>query len=182
MEASSDESGSDSSHDESVFGAAFLNGMQKPGKGKVDHDRPPGHKRHRCTDILCFLVFLAALAGLGWIINYCRQNGDMRRLYHGYDFLGQLCGMDEGDSNLTNKPVLFWCKDKSGKGLDLEHPICRESCPMSDATSHACFDDAVLGEKLSLPNAPAGSFERNTEYLFRDAQEMRHCSSNLCSI
>lgn len=141
---------------------------------KDSHD--PSYVSHRCTDILCLAVFLAAVCGLAYIgVFYSSVHGDIRRLYHGYDFLGDLCGIDNTGPNSTGldktkTPVLFWCTHKSGIGLDFDHPVCRESCP-SNGSYFSCYDSAVPGawkDKTDpVKDLAPGSFARETVYHFR---------------
>lgn len=112
---------------------------------------------------------------------YAQENGDMRRLYHGYDFLGNLCGLD----NQTAKPYLFYCKNDEGM-LDLQHPICRETCPSTNddlaAHQYSCYwkmetapTAPITQNNISIANADANlditysgdSFRVETSYLYR---------------
>jgi len=140
-------------------------------KDKNEDDHDVGQVPHHCTDLVCLALFIATMAGYGMILNYARENGDMRRLYHGYDFLGGLCGLD----NQTSKPFLFYCKNDEGM-LDLQHPICRETCPTNQwapgpvngsvtAPSSGAAVPVALGEyscywKMETEN-PAGITQNN---------------------
>eukprot|EP00747_Dinoflagellata_sp_TGD_P186488 gnl/TRDRNA2_/TRDRNA2_43524_c0_seq1.p2 gnl/TRDRNA2_/TRDRNA2_43524_c0~~gnl/TRDRNA2_/TRDRNA2_43524_c0_seq1.p2 ORF type:complete len:709 (-),score=141.28 gnl/TRDRNA2_/TRDRNA2_43524_c0_seq1:113-2131(-) len=108
-----------------------------------------GHVPHHCTDILCLLIFIASLGGLGFVIKYAVDNGDLRRVVHGYDFQGRLCGVTEGNATagiegVENKSLLYWCPAADGLGLDLAHPICTAYCPnkksVDDGETRSCFD------------------------------------------
>jgi len=122
-----------------------------------------GMKRHRCTDTLCLMIFMAALIPFGLIYRYAMKTGDLNRLYHGYDFLGNLCG---GPGSATEgKAYVFFCRDASnGNALDLAHPICRERCPMGDDTHSTCFLGAFRGPVFGREYA-TGSFKQTTSYL-----------------
>lgn len=108
-----------------------------------DHDEDEDEddeSKHHCTDFFCFVVFVLAVAGLGCLLIYSSIEGDTRRLYHGYNFTGHLCGVDAPD-----KPYVFWCKKSTVRlgmeEIDVRHPICVEACPTSVITNHTCFSD-----------------------------------------
>lgn len=125
-----------------------------------------GHKTHHCTDWLCLIVFAAALVPLFMIVQYAFDNGDTRKLFHGYDFLGRLCGVDvDLATNQTLGPMLYWCGDPTQPGqLDLAHPICRPSCPGENTSSSwSCYAGA---ERTMLPPGPDGTFEEKIVYKF----------------
>lgn len=124
---------------------------------------------------------MAALGGLGALVHYGKTEGDIRRLFRGYNFTGHLCGVDVPD-----KPYLYWCQKNSSLSgavmlnaiphLDLLHPICVQKCPTSASTTHVCFREA---EKVPthVPKASdddqLGSFylEEVTRYIFAVAPD-----------
>mmetsp|Transcript_29940 Transcript_29940/g.48028 ORF Transcript_29940/g.48028 Transcript_29940/m.48028 type:complete len:626 (+) Transcript_29940:74-1951(+) len=85
--------------------------------------------RHHCTDIPCCLVFAAFLAAFSALYGYGIQNGNVKKIFHGIDYQGKICGVD---AEVATKPYLYWC-DKGALGsslkLSLSKPICVESCP-----------------------------------------------------
>ncbi|CAE8733965.1 unnamed protein product [Polarella glacialis] len=85
--------------------------------------------RHHCTDIPCCLVFAAFLAAFSVLYGYGIQNGNVKKIFHGIDYQGKICGVD---AEVATKPYLYWC-DKGALGsslkLSLSKPICVESCP-----------------------------------------------------
>jgi hypothetical protein len=101
-----------------------------------------------CTDIPCCLIFLAFLVGMGYIVSYAFQNGDPRRLTHGFDYGGQLCGVDP---NVSDKPFLFWCADDGlvingfPTSINFDSPICVASCPTGDNTTYYCPTPSTTG-------------------------------------
>lgn len=138
-----------------------------------DHQEPPdrfeeraGHATHRCTDPAMVLVFLVAFGYWCYICNYARENGDIRRLYHGYNFTGGLCGVDD-EANA----FLYWCKPSSMElpgvvqGIDLAHPICIESCPTSTETSHNCYESHTTAPRVVLDSS--GSYQETVTYNFK---------------
>jgi hypothetical protein len=94
-------------------------------------------------------------------MNYAYQNGDPRKLYHGMDYSGNLCGAGVK----TNQPYLFWCSLGSGgmtsnglvTRLDLHHPICIERCPSTGAFQHQCYD-ASTGMSRDASDYPTFTF------------------------
>lgn len=126
-----------------------------------------GHAPRRCTDILCFIIFVAGTSFFfGYVYNYCSKNGDMRRLYHGYDYQGRLCGVDQDDMNQTLGTYLFWCRKRNDiLGLDLAYPICTDSCPSSANETRNCVQfPPRVGAPVTLDSE--GSFKQTIVYEF----------------
>lgn len=127
---------------------------------------------HRCTDPVCGLLFIGCIALAGWIAVYAVENGDPRRIYHGMDWESNLCGVDE---KVLNKPYVYWCQQVTPtssaaaaagqlagldtslinplNGIDWEHPICVEYCPMGTATQSMCYDKATGAAALTTDYA-----------------------------
>jgi len=113
----------------------------------------------RLTDGPCLVVLLVALGGLAAASLYGALHGDIRRLYHGYNFLGEICGV----GSQVSKPMLYWCRDASGAagaGLDLAHPVCRERCPTGPGTDAACFSGAREGPKVIIDDLNSYTVQR----------------------
>lgn len=116
-------------------------------------------------------------------MSYAFDKGDPRKVYHGMDGEGLLCGVD-----LPAKPYVYWCQKPMNPGnagnfsnlvkaanmlnvptgLDLHHPVCVTTCPMSAATQTMCFKEATgqyeltsdysthaIGERYCLPQSEA---------------------------
>jgi hypothetical protein len=113
-------------------------------------------ERHTCTDILFVPIFALCIGATAYILSYALQNGDPRKVYHGMDYKGNLCGVD-----LPAKPYVYWCAAEGGgwfpgsfrpvAALDFEHPICVETCPISTLSQSECFD-ATTGLTKSIPD------------------------------
>lgn len=96
----------------------------------------------QCTDVFCLLIFIAYLGGMGYVMNIGVQNGNPRRLTHGMDYKGALCGVDP---EVADQSFLYWCP--SGPTLpngfptqlDLSNPVCVHECPTNFATHIACL-------------------------------------------
>eukprot|EP00927_Polykrikos_kofoidii_P053095 TRINITY_DN4728_c0_g1_i1.p1 TRINITY_DN4728_c0_g1~~TRINITY_DN4728_c0_g1_i1.p1 ORF type:complete len:664 (+),score=86.66 TRINITY_DN4728_c0_g1_i1:55-2046(+) len=141
-----------------------------------------GSRGHHCTDIPCCIIFLAALVPLYFIVGYSFSTGDMRKIYHGYDFLGRLCGVDTSNSTVKTDlqssdvlgKVLYYCPKEQTNlltgtmSLDLEHPICLDSCPtkadVDNVVTTSCYDKAVT--TTGVANAD-GTFTAETTYIFK---------------
>jgi hypothetical protein len=102
------------------------------------------------------------------------MEGDTRRLSRGYNFTGHLCGVDD-----PARPFLYWCQKGGGLlggggpvELDLRHPICVESCPMTYNTTRICFRRM---EKVLKPAEAAanGGFvvEETSKYVFQKVHD-----------
>jgi len=126
---------------------------------KYERPKPFLVERHNCTDPICGLIFAVCLGIVSYVMIHALTIGDPRKIYHGMDFDGNLCGVD-----WPNKPYVYWCQKTSGSintgggvqapgssglntalanpltGLDFEHPICVEYCPDSSATTSLCFN------------------------------------------
>ena len=91
----------------------------------------------------CLVVFLVYVACMLGISLYAFENGQPRRLTHGFNYQGQLCGVSKA---VVDKPMLFWCPkgNRTLHGhpadLDMEHPVCLTKCPTEPSSVH-CFDN-----------------------------------------
>jgi len=133
-------------------------------------------ERHTCTDPLCAIIFTLCLGATGYIMAYAFQNGDPRKVYHGMDYKGSLCGVDE-----PAKPYVFWCAAQGGgwpKGsyspvtkIDFQHPICVDYCPNSPATQHECYDE-ITGKSKSVTDYATHPVAKR--YCMPQAGDMMH--------
>jgi len=139
-----------------------------------DFEVQAGMSKHHCTDIMCLVVFLIAVGLVGLLVNYGMTQGDVRRLTHGYNFTGQLCGVDA-----PGQPYLYWCQKRRGMAgggvppeLDLKHPICVEACPTSYNTTRTCFRKMEKTVKPSQ-NMSDGSYyvEETSKYIFAEVYD-----------
>lgn len=89
-----------------------------------------------CSDKPCLLLFLVCLGGMGYTLYWALEHGDIRRLSHGFEFEGRLCGVDEG---LEGLPYVYYCLKHNGQQeLALEYPICVQTCPTTDDQDIEC--------------------------------------------
>lgn len=124
-----------------------------------------GHASRKCTDVLCLAIFIFAFVCMGQVLKYCEEHGDMRRLYHGYNYLGQLCGVDvDPVTNQTLGEYLYWCPNAGSlTSLDLKHPICVSACPTGSLTSTACVQMPPVVTAPLITDA-AGTFQQTFTY------------------
>ncbi|CAE7749977.1 slc44a4 [Symbiodinium pilosum] len=88
---------------------------------------PPS--RRRCTDLPCCVFFVVVLAGNAVLLDFFGQVGDLRRIDHGLDHDGNLCGL----GSQATRPYAFYpdldtdfAKDQT---LRQRYGICLEACP-----------------------------------------------------
>mmetsp|Transcript_30124 Transcript_30124/g.86236 ORF Transcript_30124/g.86236 Transcript_30124/m.86236 type:complete len:889 (-) Transcript_30124:147-2813(-) len=132
-------------------------------------DPENGIAPRRCTDCVCLFVFLAYVAGMILLVNVCRDStigdrqwSDIRRLTHGHDYTGRLCGVDE---DVTDKPFLYWCRTnwtETGSvptTLNLDYPSCVKTCPTADGKvvpSIRCLFNLTYNEMSLTPKPGSG--------------------------
>jgi len=92
----------------------------------------------RCTDVIFIVLAFVAGLGLSSIWQYAEKHGDYRKLFHGYNVDGELCGVSP---RVALRPLLYFCPDSSAKeGVSLKKPVCVSSCPESRALVWECGD------------------------------------------
>jgi len=129
-----------------------------------------------------------------WIGYISFVNGDPRRLYHGFDYQGRLCGVNE---TVANKTLLYW---PDTNRLDLA--LCIEECPGTVMRSVVVPRETVVvtpgrdyvrteilrqnatlmtyptkkvGGRFCLPTSPALGTGRNIKNMTRSiAEEMEY--------
>ncbi|KAH3758480.1 solute carrier family 44 protein member 2 [Pelomyxa schiedti] len=98
----------------------------------VDEEYGP-HASHSCTDVFFLLLFAVFWGGMVAIAVVSIQAGDVKRLTHGIDMYGNMCGDTNNGSkivqdgfhfDMTNKSVLYWPNP-----LDLSVQLCLSECP-----------------------------------------------------
>jgi hypothetical protein len=90
----------------------------------------------KMTDACCSCVFFAFWIGVGFIMVNALENGDPRRLYHGFDYKGNLCGVDAA---VIGKNYLYWPDQNR-----LDVPICVRSCPISRLESMTVPRESIV--------------------------------------
>mmetsp|Transcript_5172 Transcript_5172/g.15183 ORF Transcript_5172/g.15183 Transcript_5172/m.15183 type:complete len:893 (-) Transcript_5172:346-3024(-) len=147
------------------------------------HEPGSQHRPHGCTDTFCCILFLGALAVLAMILVYAHENGDPRKLHHGIDYHGNICGVDP---DVANMPYLYWCEDpvyeinetvtfvedggatepaanadprrnvSSGGGADLDAGPAAPKNLTQDASAALGGEAAMEARSLALPVAGSG--------------------------
>merc|ERR1712008_451125 len=91
--------------------------------------------RHR-TDVPCLLMFLAFLCGMVYIYFVSRMEGNLAKLTHGFNWKGEICGVDAA---VRHEPNLFWCNPSADQdSVVLLDGVCVASCPNNATTQHWC--------------------------------------------
>lgn len=108
----------------------------------------PGERDHHCTDPLWILLLLAALGVLYVPVTKALEEGDMSKYTSGFDYKGRMCGHDICDNGEVCGHFIYFCSKLGESGIDTFHPICIDSCPTSNLTSHLCYDEASMGPLL----------------------------------
>merc|ERR1719284_1675300 len=99
--------------------------------------------RHTCTDIPCCILFLVAVGWLIYVFIWGHVNGDIRRLYHGINGEGQVCGVDDA---VSDKGLLYWCpvwNSTTLASVDLVNPVCVSSCPSDGVEVPECASTPI---------------------------------------
>ncbi|XP_041482153.1 choline transporter-like protein 2 isoform X1 [Lytechinus variegatus] len=102
-----------------------------------------------CTDVICCILFIAAVGGmlavgvLGWM------NGDPMRLIHPTDSLGQVCGVDE---NVKNASYLFYF-DLLECFLNIPLTVINFGCPTPKICMAECPQNTFAPYTLLLQDA-----------------------------
>lgn len=141
----------------------------------TEEERIAWHRPHHCTDVGALATFLLGLCLWAWLVVYATDHGDLRRLYHGINFHGELCGVD---LMVASSPYLFWCSKPlspvpetlsevldASWNVDLDHPICVQECPTGARTHHQCYQSKVVAPVKK--DAVSGTFVQNVTYKVR---------------
>lgn len=93
------------------------------------------------TDVCCGLLFTVVVAGMVALAFVGVVEGDTKRLTHGRDYNGRICGVDEG---VENQSFLYYCGflDRVGdypKHLNYQSKSCVSACPVTSSEQIACI-------------------------------------------
>mmetsp|Transcript_55120 Transcript_55120/g.120608 ORF Transcript_55120/g.120608 Transcript_55120/m.120608 type:complete len:608 (+) Transcript_55120:109-1932(+) len=122
--------------------------------------------RQRCTDLPCCLVFLVSMGLFGTMYVNLMASGNSARLFHGIDYAGQVCGVDE---QVKHQPYLYWCMKSLTAGMpdiNFDQPVCVQSCPgegVTGATSGATYE---VVPDCQYVTGPEGMSSYKTELIF----------------
>lgn len=106
------------------------------------------------TDVFMGLVFFVVMVGMIALTVVGFMLGDTRRLTHGHDYAGRMCGVDQ----MKDKPYLYYCGflERSGdypKHLNYQSTTCLAACPSNTSEKVACvmpeyFNSTMLGKAV----------------------------------
>mmetsp|Transcript_99399 Transcript_99399/g.207061 ORF Transcript_99399/g.207061 Transcript_99399/m.207061 type:complete len:866 (-) Transcript_99399:179-2776(-) len=132
---------------------------------RIDPDN--GIAPRRCTDCICLIIFIGYMLGMIILVLSCRNGSmndqswsDIRRLTHGHDYAGRLCGVD---AEVADRPFLYFCRTRwseygpEATQLNLEYPSCVSHCPTAangtDGTAHSikCLFNLTFNEMSITP-------------------------------
>lgn len=96
------------------------------------------------TDFACGTCFLICFVLMVLILVYSFFRGDPRRLTHGTDWNGRMCGIDAG---VTDKPFLYFCGSAERSGTNIGFPkyimqgshACVSACPTDSSVKIECL-------------------------------------------
>ena len=95
----------------------------------------------RCTDIICWIIFIVFAAAVVAISIYGYFNGNPYKLFSGLDGDGNFCGYSSGYENY--KYLYFWKVDTT----DLwSYAVCVSECPTSNSTSIDCMTTSYVSD------------------------------------
>jgi len=109
-----------------------------------DYSRAPGEdlgdlkalkqirERRKSTDVMCCLIFVVFCVGFVFVSYICIMRGDPRRLYHGMDYRGNLCGVSPA---VIGMPLMYWPRPEK-----MKYPICIGHCP-DNSNEQVLFPD-----------------------------------------
>eukprot|EP00923_Selenidium_pygospionis_P019782 GHVN01034459.1.p1 GENE.GHVN01034459.1~~GHVN01034459.1.p1 ORF type:complete len:899 (+),score=57.45 GHVN01034459.1:431-3127(+) len=109
--------------------------------------------KRRFTDKAWFAFVVLCIVGLIHINVMAMWWGDPRRLYHGYNYKGELCGVDPG---VVDFGLLYWPINPDTASIDPYTPLCVDRCftredefanttvlyPLRDVTSKPLSSDS----------------------------------------
>lgn len=105
-----------------------------------------------CTDLICFLLFIASV-GLMWgIAIYGYKNGTPSRLTAAYDADGKACGLDLPGYDYIYFPIL--------SPNYYNHTVCVNQCPSDYNSTVSCSNNSIV----TSCSSNCGSFSSLTSY------------------
>mmetsp|Transcript_148076 Transcript_148076/g.258313 ORF Transcript_148076/g.258313 Transcript_148076/m.258313 type:complete len:769 (+) Transcript_148076:91-2397(+) len=118
-------------HDKHGHGGHQQNSHHRHGETIKEH-----MQKRKLTDVHCCCCFIIFTLVFMSITQYAWTKGNPQRLYHGFDYQGRLCGVDE---NVQQKPLLYWPDPDH-----LEVPVCVGECPADVLQKVSYPDEEVL--------------------------------------
>jgi len=136
-----------------------------------------------CTDIPCCILWVLCLIALVGVAGYGFVNGNPKRLHHGIQFDGEVCGVGV---NVTSKPYLYFCPPAdwvgghlaaAGFNLNLNYPVCVAACPVGPPVpvNVTTFGLEALDKGLVPPQiVECGYLDQGTA-AYKTSEEMNYC-------
>lgn len=118
---------------------------------KFDPDFKGPLSKRSCTDIPCLFLFVAFLAGWGFVAYYAIHHGDLDRLLVPTDSKGLKCGVD---SEVQDKPYLFFFDISKCANYDVPlygcktPQVCVRECPNEQFAFDSSSCNAVTLEAI----------------------------------
>lgn len=104
----------------------------------------PSAKPRTCTDCGCCFVFLLFFVLLVHIFNEAREVGNVDKITHGFNWAGEICGVDD---DVSDKPFLYWCKSGQStcvEGCDLDTVACPQTAKIEKHTTDNGGGDSTV--------------------------------------
>ncbi|XP_055335159.1 choline transporter-like protein 2 isoform X2 [Paramacrobiotus metropolitanus] len=108
-------------------------------------------KKRSCTDVICLILLLAFIGGWGVVAYFAFANGNWDRLLYPTDSRGRICGRQNGDVDLTNRPYLFYFDISTCLGPQTLFHGCRT--PSVCVTQ--CPNKTFVWDNIDFKNDPA---------------------------
>ncbi len=143
-----------------LCGLLFLNSIKFTNNFLISKQKTTlRSKRHRkrCTDCLCFLIFIIFLTGLGIITCLTILDNGLERLIHGYDSNGNICNNPNTFISSLNSTVKR--EDTTGRPFvfffNYTDPInarkvCVKACPSISLLNENQFKNYTLIHNYTL--------------------------------
>lgn len=135
-------------------------------------------ERHdSCTDIPCCCLWIVCLMAFFTVMGYGFVNGNLKRLHHGIDNQGRVCGVDP---NVTDKPYTFFCASSSwlagslgAAGMNFNNPVCVAACPLQPFGLNASDVGVIPGVIPECGWSPNGTSLSTVAY--KTNVQMNYC-------
>jgi len=139
----------------------------------LDADHPEDGSamaKSSCTDILCLLIWVAFMGGMGYVGAYGYKNGTPANLTHGYNYNGKLCGVD---SPFEDAPFLYYCPAAYNPipingayvpiELNTKAAICLKKCPTDFNETTECLSPSQVAATTNINGTQVVSMVQGTE-------------------
>lgn len=165
---------------------------------KFDPDFKGPLSKRSCTDIPCLFLFVAFLAGWGFVAYYALHHGDLDRLLVPTDSKGLKCGVD---SEVQDKPYLFFFDISECAKYDVPlygcktPQVCVSECPKepfrfeqsacSVATLDGIRESLICDQTIRKDTLSCGEIKDNidrghcAEYYLKSVPFAKRCISDL---